>query len=497
MPVGFPDYYGGLTLPVTVAEGGTGQTSVTAKALLYGAGTSKLIETNIGTANQVLQIDSITLNPTFKDLVVNVSSITGILPVANGGTGTATPALVAGTAISITGTWPGQTINNTSAYASLADPLPVGHGGTGTATGSIAGSGSMVIQTSGTDLTLKETGDTFGTVSLALENRSGLNGALFTNSGLDLVDFGFVTSTAIQFNFRLEHRAGFVHGNSLGEFQFIDESNAGNQYAWIGETKTQFNSAVTANSLTLVTPLPVASGGTGTATPALVAGANIVLSGTWPAQTVAVATPIIIGTKGAATALAIELGSSGIATSYAQFGTNQSTISGVAGDLLNMADGSVGWKVAFDKSGNLGLAGTLHLGTVLSVADGGTGAATLLAAGIPHIVANVDLTAQTAGIVTTALITPGVAGMYRASVEVYLKSTTGTSTIVVNLIWVQEGGNTGNQQALNLSLTATSGVGSGSLLLYSDSGFAISYNTVWTSGGAGDQYDLHIRLEAL
>jgi len=37
-------------------------------------------------------------------------SFAGILDVANGGTGTATPALVAGTNVTITGTWPNQTI---------------------------------------------------------------------------------------------------------------------------------------------------------------------------------------------------------------------------------------------------------------------------------------------------------------------------------------------------------------------------------------------------
>jgi hypothetical protein len=38
------------------------------------------------------------------------SGVTGILPVANGGTATATPSLVQGTGITITGTWPNQTI---------------------------------------------------------------------------------------------------------------------------------------------------------------------------------------------------------------------------------------------------------------------------------------------------------------------------------------------------------------------------------------------------
>lgn len=49
-------------------------------------------------------------------------AFTGVLDVANGGTGTTTPALVAGTNVTITGTWPNQTINSS------------GGGGSGTVT---------------------------------------------------------------------------------------------------------------------------------------------------------------------------------------------------------------------------------------------------------------------------------------------------------------------------------------------------------------------------
>ena len=48
-----------------------------------------------------------TTSTTFANLTTNV---TGILPVANGGTATATPGLVQGSNITITGTWPNQTI---------------------------------------------------------------------------------------------------------------------------------------------------------------------------------------------------------------------------------------------------------------------------------------------------------------------------------------------------------------------------------------------------
>jgi hypothetical protein len=44
----------------------------------------------------------------------NAANVTGVVAVANGGTGTATPSLVAGTNVTITGTWPNQTVNATA-----------------------------------------------------------------------------------------------------------------------------------------------------------------------------------------------------------------------------------------------------------------------------------------------------------------------------------------------------------------------------------------------
>ena len=65
---------------------------------------------------------SLTLGGTLSG--VNLATqVTGTLPVANGGTGTATPGLIAGTNItSITGTWPNQTINASAGTGDVVGP---------------------------------------------------------------------------------------------------------------------------------------------------------------------------------------------------------------------------------------------------------------------------------------------------------------------------------------------------------------------------------------
>lgn len=61
--------------------------------------------------------------------VVLTSEVSGALPIANGGTATATPALVEGTNIDITGTWPNNTITNlmvaAPAFVTLTDGATV------------------------------------------------------------------------------------------------------------------------------------------------------------------------------------------------------------------------------------------------------------------------------------------------------------------------------------------------------------------------------------
>ena len=133
-----------------------------------------------------------------------------LIPVAKGGTGTATPALVAGTNVTITGSWPNQTINATGGSSGITvgtttitggtsgnflynnagvvgerTIIAVANGGTGTATpGLVAGTnvtitGSWPNQTinasgSGGSLTVQSSGTSLGTATTLNFTGSGV-----------------------------------------------------------------------------------------------------------------------------------------------------------------------------------------------------------------------------------------------------------------------------------------------------------------------------------
>ena len=72
----------------------------------------------VPTFRAVVAADIPTLNQNTTGTAANV---TGIVAVANGGSGTATPSLVAGTNVTVTGTWPNQTIAATGGSGSVTD----------------------------------------------------------------------------------------------------------------------------------------------------------------------------------------------------------------------------------------------------------------------------------------------------------------------------------------------------------------------------------------
>ena len=217
---------------LAVADGGTGASTAA-------GGLNNLLPSQTGNANKYLQTDG--TNASWDAVSLSTADITGTLAVANGGTGVT----------SSTGT--GNVVLSNS--PTLVTPA--------------LGTPSALV---GTNITGTASGLTAGNVT--------------TNANLT----GAVTSVG--------------NATSLGSF-----SSANLLGALTDETGT--GSAVFATSPTLVTPilgtptsatltnatglplttgvtgqLPVANGGTGTATPSIVAGTNVTVSGTWPNQTI-------------------------------------------------------------------------------------------------------------------------------------------------------------------------------------------------------------------
>ena len=182
----------GVTGTLPVGNGGTGATTLT--GVLKGNGTSAFTAATAGTdfvapGGALGTPSSGTLtNTTGLPLTTGV---TGLLPVANGGTGTATPSLVAGTNVTITGSWPNQTINSSGGggggmvYPGAGIPLS-----TGTAWGtsySTTGTGNVVLSTSPTLVTpalgTPSSGVVTNLTGTASININGTVGATTANTG--------------------------------------------------------------------------------------------------------------------------------------------------------------------------------------------------------------------------------------------------------------------------------------------------------------------------
>jgi len=137
---------------IAVAQGGTGaSTAQTAINTLIG-GTIvsgqylRANGTNVVMAN-IQAGDVPTLNQNTTGTAAGLSSI---LAVAYGGTGTSSPGLVAGTNVTITGTWPNQTINSSGGGSGMVYPgagIPLSTGSAWGTSYSTTGSGNVVLGT--------------------------------------------------------------------------------------------------------------------------------------------------------------------------------------------------------------------------------------------------------------------------------------------------------------------------------------------------------------
>ena len=249
------------TAPV-VSSGGT--TPVISMAAATTSVNGYLTSTDWNTFNNKLATNGSAANLTGLPLTTGV---TGLLPVANGGTGTASPSLVQGTNVTITGTWPNQTINST------------GGGGSGTVT-SVAATVPSFLSVTGSPIT------TSGTLAIA-----------YSGTALPIANGGTnaTTATAARGNILPSYagNAGKVLAVNTGatDVEYISAGGTGTvtSVAVSGGTTgltTSGGPITAAGTITLGGTLAVASGGTGTATPSLVQGTNVTITGSWPNQTI-------------------------------------------------------------------------------------------------------------------------------------------------------------------------------------------------------------------
>ncbi len=186
----------------TCIAGGSG-----GSATFQANGTNLLSQSTINFLNSAAT-NGLTLsftNPSAGEVQLGLS---GILSVAGGGTGTATPSLVAGTNVTISGTWPDQTITASSTAATAFSAITAG---TNTAAlvmgsgGSLTASGGTIDATSVGGFTLPCTVPTLVSGDYLTNNGSTCSWAAVTGTGTMTDGSGTTVIGAIPYSSTTAH----------------------------------------------------------------------------------------------------------------------------------------------------------------------------------------------------------------------------------------------------------------------------------------------------
>jgi len=346
-----------------------------------------------GTAGGVTSFSAGTTGFTPSTASTGDVTLSGVLNVNNGGTGTATPALVAGTNVTITGTWPNQTINSSNP------------GGTVT---SVAATVPSFLSISGSPIT------TSGTLAI------GYSGTALpvTNGGTGSTNPSLVAGTNVTITGTWPNQT--INASSSGTVSSVSVVSAN------GFAGTVAN-ATTTPAITLTTSISGLLKGNGTAISAAVSGTDYA-----PATS---GSSILYG-NGAGGFSNVTIGSgvsfAGGTLSATGTGGTVTSVAATVPSFLSISGSPI------TTSGTLAIT---YSGTALPIANGGTGQTTAGAA-ITALTGT-----QTSGYYLRSNGTNAVlAAIVAADVPTLNQNTTGTASNVTGIVAVANGG-TGSSTA--------------------------------------------------
>jgi len=264
----------GVTGILPVANGGNGTATPSLVAgsnvTITGTWPNQTIASTGGGGGGVTSFSAGTTGLTPATATTGAVTLAGTLAVANGGTGTATPSLVAGTNVSITGTWPNQTINSSGGggggmvYPGAGIPLS-----TGTAWGtsySTTGTGDVVLSTSPTLVTpllgTPTSGDfSTGTFTWPTFNQNTTGTAANVTGTVAIANGGTGQTTAAA------AITALTGTQTAGQYLRSDGTNAALAAIQAGDVPT-LNQNTTGTAANVTGTVAIANGGTGQTTAA-------------------------------------------------------------------------------------------------------------------------------------------------------------------------------------------------------------------------------------